>query len=59
MSQEAKTWTQTGLQMDHDPKHPAERVEMWPEDHRVHVLEWPSQSPDLNPIMCEQGDLQT
>ena len=36
--------------MDNDPKHTSKVVEKWLKDSKVKVLEWPSQSPDLNPI---------
>ena len=36
------------FQMDNDPKHTSEVVEKWLKENKVKVLEWPSQSPDLN-----------
>uniref|UniRef100_A0AAZ3QYI5 Tc1-like transposase DDE domain-containing protein n=1 Tax=Oncorhynchus tshawytscha TaxID=74940 RepID=A0AAZ3QYI5_ONCTS len=38
------------FQMDNDPKHTSKVVAKWLKDKKVKVLEWPSQSPDLNPI---------
>ena len=38
------------FQMDNDPKHTSKVVEKWHKDNKVKVLEWSSQSPDLNPI---------
>ena len=38
------------FQMDNDPKHTSKVVAKWLKDNTVKVLEWPSQSPDLNPI---------
>uniref|UniRef100_A0A8K9Y386 Tc1-like transposase DDE domain-containing protein n=1 Tax=Oncorhynchus mykiss TaxID=8022 RepID=A0A8K9Y386_ONCMY len=38
------------FQMDIDPKHTSKVVAKWLKDNEVKVLEWPSQSPDFNPI---------
>jgi hypothetical protein len=38
------------FQMDNDPKHASKVVAKWLKDDKVKLLEWPSQSPDLNPI---------
>lgn len=35
---------------DNDPKHSSKLVKNWFRDNNVSVMEWPSQSPDLNPI---------
>ncbi|KAK6301210.1 hypothetical protein J4Q44_G00293080 [Coregonus suidteri] len=36
--------------MDNDPKHTTKVVAKWLKDNKVKEFEWPSQSPDLNPI---------
>jgi transposase len=36
--------------MDNDPKHTSKVVAKLLKDNIVKVLEWPSQSPDLNPM---------
>lgn len=38
------------FQQDNDPKHKSQLVKNWMNANAVPLMEWPSQSPDLNPI---------
>lgn len=38
------------FQHDNDPKHTSKIVKNWLNKQEFHVLPWPSQSPDINPI---------
>ncbi|KAG1584618.1 hypothetical protein G6F46_014956 [Rhizopus delemar] len=38
------------FQHDNDPKHTSKLVKEYLKDQSYNILEWPAQSPDLNPI---------
>ncbi len=50
-----RTWV---MQQDNDPKYTSKSTSEWLKKNKIKVLEWPNQSPDLNPIEMLRNDLK-
>jgi len=55
IDREPKQWY---FQMDNDPKHTDKRAKAWLHNHGITVLDWPSQSPDMNPTEALISDVK-
>ena len=49
-TQELRLGRRFNFQQDNAPKYTAKTMQEWLRDKSLKILEWPNQSPDLNPI---------